>query len=342
MTCAILLKSNTIDITVRNRLLVLLSLGLSSATVILAADVQGAQDPAGMKRYEGSEIIGYRGPKFDEFLLPLGPPTEVTTPKYEKSMKIEGLVSFYTYLAPVGRTNTELFRNYKQEFQRMGLLTLYEKGTGDKGWFGPGFGQVSRDSEIGDILAYNESQERVLVAKSKDATPIYYYVFVTVYRDGNMPDRLRGSVVKDRAIAQLVVVTPEKMETKMTFVNAEDMSRGIVENGKVALYGVYFDNDKDSLRADSQPTLQEIAKLLTASPKLKIQVVGHTDNQGTPDYNLDLSRRRAASVVRALTASYGVPVSRLSSFGCGPYSPVASNDTEDGRAKNRRVELVKW
>ena len=325
-----------------NRLLVPFLLGLSSAIVTLAADVPGSKDPAGLKRYEGSEIIGYREPKFDEFLLPLGPPTEVTTPKYAKSLKTEGLVSFYTYLVPTGRTNTEVFRNYKQEFQRLGLVTLYEKGSGDKGWFGPGFAQVEKDSDIGDILAYNESQERVLVAKSKDAMPIYYYVFVTVYRDGNMPDRLRGSVVKDRAIAQLVVVTPEKMETKMTFVNADDMSKAIVESGKVALYGVYFDNDKDSLRADSQPTLQEIAKLLTASPKLKLQVVGHTDNQGTPDYNLDLSRRRAASVVRALTSSYGVPASRLSSFGCGPYSPVGSNETEEGRAKNRRVELVKW
>jgi OOP family OmpA-OmpF porin len=325
-----------------NRLLLPLLFGLSSALVSPAADIPGSKDPAGMKRYEGSEIIGYREPKFDEFLVPLGPPTDVTTPKYAKSVKAEGLVSFYTYLAPVGRTNTELFRNYKQEFQRLGLITLYEKGNGDKGWFGPGFTQVAKDSDIGDILSYNESQERVLVAKSKDATPIYYYAFITVYRDGNIPDRLRSSVVKDRAIAQLVVVAPEKMETKMTFVNADDMSKAIVDSGKVALYGVYFDNDKDSVRADSQPTLQEIAKLLTASPNLKVQVVGHTDNQGTPDYNLDLSRRRAANVVRALTSSYGVPASRLSSFGCGPYSPVGSNETEDGRAKNRRVELVKW
>jgi hypothetical protein len=113
----------------------------------------------------------------------------------------------------------------------MGLIALYEKGAGDKGWFGPGFAQVEKDTEIGEILAYNESQERVLVAKTKDATPIYYYVLVTVYRDGNMPDRLRGSVMKDRAIAQLVVVAPKKMETKMTFVNVDDMSKAIVEAG---------------------------------------------------------------------------------------------------------------
>ncbi len=324
------------------RLLVLFLFSLTFGIVTPAADVPGSKDPAGMKRYEGSEIIGYREPKFDEFLLPLGPPTEVTTPKYAKSLKIEGLVSFYTYLAPAGRTGTELFRNYKQEFQRLGLVTLYEKAAGDRGWFGPGFSQTAKDSDIGDILAYNESQERVLVAKSKDATPIYYYAFVTVFRDGNMPDRLRASVTKDRAILQLVVVTPEKMEEKMTLVNADEMSKAIVDSGKVALYGIYFDNDKDSLRPDSRPTLQEIAKLLTGNPKLKIQVVGHTDNQGTPDYNLDLSRRRAANVVRALTSSFGVAASRLSSFGCGPYSPVASNDSDDGKAKNRRVELVKW
>jgi outer membrane protein OmpA-like peptidoglycan-associated protein len=325
-----------------NRLLLVTFLSACSLVATKAADVPGSKDPAGMKRYEGSEIIGYRQPKFDEFLVPLGPPTEVTTPKYAKSIPAEGLVSFYTYLAPIGRTNTEVIRNYKQEFQRMGLTTLYEKGTADPGWFGPGFHQVARDSDIGDILSYNQDQERVLVGKSKDSTPTYYYVFVTVFRDGNMPDRLRAEMVKGRAIAQIVVVAPEKMESKMVFVNADEMSKSIADSGKVALYGVNFDTDKDSLRADSQPTLQEIAKLLTENPKLRIQVVGHTDNQGTPEYNLDLSRRRAASVVRALTSSYGVPAGRLSSFGCGPYSPVASNDSDDGKAKNRRVELVKW
>lgn len=69
--------------------------------------------------------------------------------------------------------------------------------------------------------------------------------------------------------------------------------------------------------------------------------MGHTDNQGNPDYNLDLSRC-AAAVVRALTTQYGVAAARLDSFGCGLYAPVASNATDDGRAKNRRVKLVKW
>ena len=79
-----------------------------------------------------------------------------------------------------------------------------------------------------------------------------------------------------------------------------------------------------------------------ANPQLKLHVVGHTGNQGTADHNLDLSRRRAATVVRELGASHGVAPGRLDAFGCGLYAPVASNDSEEGRAKNRRVELVKW
>lgn len=180
------------------------------------------------------------------------------------------------------------------------------------------------------------------MAKSKDPKPTYYYIFVTAYHDGVIPERLQQAVVKDRALAEVIVIQPEQMEQKMVFVNAADMASALAESGKIALYGIYFDTGKDSIRPDSQATLQEIAKLLTASPQLKLRVVGHTDDQGKADYNLELSRRRAASVVQELTAKYGVASDRLDSFGCGLYAPIASNATEDGRAKNRRVELVKW
>jgi OOP family OmpA-OmpF porin len=308
-----------------------------------AQDVQDSKDPAGMKRYEGSVIIGYRAPKFDEYLLPLGKPTSMSSPvAYEKSKQIEGLVSYYTYLAPAGRTPTELFRNYKQEFQRLGVQTLYEKAAGQPGWFGPTFDKVAEDSDIKQILGYDEADERVLVGKTKDANPSYYVVFVTEYKDGVIPERLQDKVKKDLALAQIVVVTPEQMEKKMTFVNADDMKQALHDSGKVALYGVYFDTDKDVVKSESQPTLDEIAKLLKSEPSLRLHVVGHTDNQGKAEYNLELSRRRAANVVRELTTKMGVTASRLDSFGCGLYSPVARNGTEDGRAKNRRVELVEW
>ncbi len=307
-----------------------------------AADVPGSQDPAGVKRYTGSEIIGYHAPTFEEFLLPLGPPTELAPPAYAKSIQVAGLLSRYTYLAPAGRTPAELFRNYQLEYQRLGLTPLYEKDAGQRGWFGPTFNQAADEDQIGQILAYNEAQERVLVAKSKNATPTYYYVFVTSYRDGVIPERLQNLVTKQSALAELVVITPQAVEQNMTLLNAADMSNALADAGKVALYGINFDTDKDTLRPDSEPTLKEIGKLLADNPTLNLHVVGHTDNQGKPDYNLDLSRRRAATVESALVTRYGIAASRLDAFGCGPYAPAASNDNEQGRAQNRRVELVKW
>lgn len=309
---------------------------------VIAADVPGSQDPPLMKRYAGSEIIGYRAPKYDEYVMPLGKPTSQDPPAYVKQQKVEGLLSRYTYIAPEGRTPAEVFRNYQLEFQRMNLVTLYEKGADAPGWFGPTLDRADREDDLKQILTYNESQERVLTGKSKDAQPVWYFVFITAYRDGLIPDRLQNVVKKDRTLIHIAVMAPENLEHKMEFVNAADMARALKESGKIALYGINFDTDKDTLRADSKPTLDEIGTLLKSDPQARLHVVGHTDNQGSPDYNLDLSRRRAAAVVRALTTQYGIAAARLDSFGCGLYAPLASNAAEDGRAKNRRVELVKW
>src|SRR5262249_597702 len=138
---------------------------LTAGAAMLAADLPDSKDPAGMKRYEGSEIIGYRAPRFDEFLLPLGAPTGFRPAAYDKSSRIEGLVSRYTYLAAEGRTASEVMRNYKLEFTRLGLVTLYSKAAGVKGWFGPTLDQIADEDGLGQILAYNESQEQVLVGK---------------------------------------------------------------------------------------------------------------------------------------------------------------------------------
>src|ERR1700760_3740245 len=293
---------------------------LAASLSAFAQDVPGSKDPAGMKRYEGSELIGYREPKFDEYLLPLAAPTEMSPPAYKKSKKIEGQVSYYTYLAPEGRTPAELYPNYKLEFTRLGIETLYEKAAGQPGWFGPTFNDIATANDVSQIPAYNEADERILVGKTKDAQPSYYVVFVNDYKDGVIPHRLENKITKGRSLAQLVVVTPDTLEKKMTFVNADEMKQSIHDTGKVALYGLYFDTDKDVVKPESQPTLDEIAKLLKASPSLKLHVVGHTDNQGKIDYNIDLSKRRAASVVKELTTKYGIAATRLDAFGVGLYS----------------------
>jgi outer membrane protein OmpA-like peptidoglycan-associated protein len=111
------------------------------------------------------------------------------------------------------------------------------------------------------------------------------------------------------------------------------------KEGHIALY-VNFDFDKATLKPDAQPIIAQIVELLKRNPDLKVSIDGYTDNIGGHDYNVKLSQARAASVVAAVTAA-GINGSRLQSAGYGPDKPIASNDAEDGRAKNRRVELVK-
>jgi OmpA-OmpF porin, OOP family len=122
--------------------------------------------------------------------------------------------------------------------------------------------------------------------------------------------------------------------------NAEVFQNDIRATGHAAVYGITFDTDSAVIKAESARTLGEIAKLLKADPGLKVFVVGHTDGTGSVDHNLKLSQDRAQSVMQALIGEYGVAPARLRSFGCGPFAPVASNGSEEGRAKNRRVELV--
>ncbi len=138
------------------------------------------------------------------------------------------------------------------------------------------------------------------------------------------------------------VTVIEKEEMKQDVVaDAKAMANDIQTTGRSALYGIYFDFDKADVKAESGPALEEIAKLLQNDPRLKIYVAGHTDNAGSYDYNLKLSQQRAEAVVRELVTKYKVDNSRLKPVGVGPVSPLASNDTEEGKAKNRRVELVK-
>ena len=101
-----------------------------------------------------------------------------------------------------------------------------------------------------------------------------------------------------------------------------------------------LDFNKADIQPASKPALEEIAKLLQADAGLALHVVGHTDNVGSYEANLQLSKRRAEAVVAALTAEYGVSASRLTANGVANLAPVAVNSTEEGRAKNRRVELV--
>lgn len=136
-----------------------------------------------------------------------------------------------------------------------------------------------------------------------------------------------------------VVVEEKAMQQSVALVTADTMPTELAAKGHIALY-INFDTDKATLRPDGKPAIDEIATLLKNDARLKLSIEGHTDNSGDTKHNLDLSRQRADAVVRTLVAG-GIDAARLQAAGRGAEKPVADNKDETGRAKNRRVELVK-
>jgi outer membrane protein OmpA-like peptidoglycan-associated protein len=138
---------------------------------------------------------------------------------------------------------------------------------------------------------------------------------------------------------RLTIVEKEVMKQEVE-ANAEAMGNDINTTGHVSIYGIYFDTGKAEIKPESDAAIAEIAKLLKNNNALKVYVVGHTDNAGSFDANMKLSKDRAAAVTNSLVSKHGIASSRLMAYGVSSLNPIASNKTEEGKAKNRRVELV--
>jgi OOP family OmpA-OmpF porin len=151
---------------------------------------------------------------------------------------------------------------------------------------------------------------------------------------------VRVKAYTDARSFQVWIIEEAEMQQDIV-VNANAMLSDINAQGHVALYGIYFDFDKSEIKPESEFTLKEISNLLSQNPTLNLYVVGHTDNVGDFSYNMELSRSRAEAVVNTLVSKFSVNKNRLTAAGVGPLAPVTTNDTEEGKAKNRRVELIK-
>ena len=127
---------------------------------------------------------------------------------------------------------------------------------------------------------------------------------------------------------------------KIDVVKAAEIQQALARDGRVAIYGIYFDVDKAELKAESQPQMEQIAVLLKNNPDLAVLIVGHTDGEGEFEHSLSLSQQRAQAVADALVAGFEIGASRLTPVGAGMMSPVATNRTGEGRAINRRIEIV--
>lgn len=145
--------------------------------------------------------------------------------------------------------------------------------------------------------------------------------------------------VPNSATYYVTILERETMKQDVV-ASAEALRSGLKQNGHIEVPGIFFDFGKAEVKPESGPALLEIDKMLKAEPGIKVWVVGHTDSIGSAETNAALAEARAAAVVKVLVQEHGVDDRRLAAHGVGPYAPVATNASEEGRARNRRVELV--
>jgi len=298
-----------------------IALFVLSVAAVQAAVNQEVKDHPLISRYPGSEFDRFKSSvkEFDEIAIPTGP---FEKGKFTKTERLQGKVTRLVYVSPSDRSTLEVFRNYQQALTKGGFRTLFTCSAAD-------CGDASNEptADFGYWCVTNRIQcpepMRYMVAKLTGAAGDVY------------------AAVKVRtAETYLVVVELKPMQTGMVRVDAAALANDIAQTGHAAVYGIFFDTGKAEVKPESDATLAEIAKLLSANSQLKLHVIGNTDNVGTLAANMALSKQRADAVVAALAAKYRVDSSRLLASGIGPLAPVATNRTEPGRATNRRVELV--
>lgn len=217
--------------------------------------------------------------------------------------------------------------------------------SGIKIWFGNYQHSYSTYDE-GSYVADGNSEKAVLVPSQKSRISIWVQkqrirVYINETKVFDVPKALRANA-KNNVVRFLSSNDNEPYITNVRLaVGQPDMRSKLITEGKLVSYGIYFDVNSDKVKPESYGTLKEISKVLTENPDVKIKIFGHTDGDGDAASNLDLSRRRAASVKNELSKNFGIEASRIETDGKGESEPVAPNDTPANKAQNRRVEFIK-
>ena len=282
-------------------------------------DVAGAKDFPGIGRFGGSIISGYQVKDFDAARIQAAP---FKNDKPADARRLEGRITRIAYRTNPGPSILEVSRNFETQLTKAGFETL-----------------LACDTDACGGIPFTEAIDALPIPQMW-VDGFNYHYFAGRKVDGGR-ETYASVVVSENnkeIYAQLIVAELGAIENKM--VDAAAMAKGLGETGHIALYGIYFDTDKAVIKPESRPTLEQIAKLLAGQPQLNVFIVGHTDSQGTFDYNLDLSRRRAEAIATELVKSYRIAQPRLRTAGVGLLAPIGSNVSEAGRALNRRVELV--
>ena len=271
-----------------------------------------------LKAYAGSTIYSKDVKKYDEYTVFKG--WDKANKKYN-TQTLEGKVTKILYKNPKERSQLEIYRNYEAALKKDGVEILWQCN------------QAKMECMDGYVGANIRTKFNLHAIGNKTGR----YVFAKLEQEDQTAYLMLA--VGD-ANTDIHVVEMKKMDAGLVSVNMTALTEGLDKDGYVVVEGIYFDTDKTTLKPESKPALDEVAKLLAARADMKLYVVGHTDMQGSLSHNMTLSAGRAKSVVAALVKEHGIAADRLEGHGVGPLSPQASNSGDAGRAKNRRVVLV--
>jgi len=296
-------------------------------------DINGAKDNPLISRLENSYLVYSKTVKWDSYILPISKIIKVDGQNaWKKKLKLEGEVNRLQYITPKENNAAFVYMNYLSALKKSKWEILFSgKGKAELGndsyeWqfsmFQEGLGL---DDKFGSKYNFRGNDYAYITAKYEENDTSYYAMIYIVEKDN------------------FTLITQDIIKVKnpdLGLVTAKLLTEQIDKKGHLALDGIFFETGKATLTDKSSLALKNIAEYLNAHKNTKFFIVGHTDNVGDFASNMTLSENRAKAVMTELVNKYNVDANQVKAYGIANLSPVTSNKTDEGKARNRRVEIV--
>lgn len=288
-----------------------------------STDFEGSKDYALVSRFKGAIIEWYQHKDFDRYYI-----LDLKGNKIS-NYEINGQVTRIQYSTGKDHSVFEIASSYENALKNSGfkiLLKLDEKNCGvnlQEHVYNQEFNGLNALPRGAHKPDYHNNFCYLAAKKSVNSKDVYITVFITSW--------------------EFPLITFDAIEVQnmqQNLVTVKKLTESIDQNGHIAIYDIYFDSGKSEIKSESANALEQIAEYLKQQSDKQYLIVGHTDNTGNFEANLKLSLARANAVIEELTSKYGLNRTQLIPYGDGSTAPIASNTTDEGKAKNRRVEIV--
>jgi len=295
-------------------------------------DIAGAEDNPLISRFQGSTIQYYRAVKWDKYVLPYSKYGDNQPWPWKKTLELQGQINRIQYVTSKDNNAAYVYMNYLNALKKSDWEILYsgsgddELGTESYSWQYYMFqGGLNLRDKFGSKYGFRGGNYAYIAAKYEDNDTSYYAAIYIIEQDDET--MINQDIIK--------VKNPD-----VGLVTAKLLTEKIDKKGHLALDGIFFETGKATLTENSVPALKNIAEYINLNKDKKYFIVGHTDNVGDFALNMNLSENRAKAVMNELISKYNVDLNQLKAYGVANLTPMVSNSTEEGKAKNRRVEIV--